>query len=373
MVPFQDIAEKATGLGFELIGAAPVEPIGGGWMAPHVERYESWIQNGDHASMQWMASRLEERVMPKRLLPDVCSALVLWMQHKTPTPPRPRRRTGRVAAYAWGRDYHNVLRKQVRKLDRWLFEVNPQYRRYVSIDTGAIMERAFGERASVGWIGRSTMLIHPSYGTFGSLAVLFVNFDVEWAPKAHPFRCGTCTDCIELCPTGALSDGRLDARKCISYWTIEHRGLIPRNVRSWLGEWVFGCDVCQDVCPWNSRAPTADADVWKPHHDRAWPELLDWIQTPSDVLEERFIGSPLRRAKGVGLRRNAMIVAANIGATELRDHIESVLLNDPDPVLRATAAWSAITLGSPTAAFHALEDDDEMVRDEVQSEVMASP
>ena len=217
------------------------------------------------------------------------------------------------------------------------------------------------------------MLIHPSYGTFGSLAVLFVNFDVEWAPKAHPFRCGTCTDCIELCPTGALSDGRLDARKCISYWTIEHRGLIPRNVRSWLGEWVFGCDVCQDVCPWNSRAPTADADVWKPHHDRAWPELLDWIQTPSDVLEERFIGSPLRRAKGVGLRRNAMIVAANIGATELRDHIESVLLNDPDPVLRATAAWSAITLGSPTAAFHALEDDDEMVRDEVQSEVMASP
>ena len=123
MVPFQDIAEKATGLGFELIGAAPVEPIGGGWMAPHVERYESWIQNGDHASMQWMASRLEERVMPKRLLPDVCSALVLWMQHKTPTPPRPTSRTGRVAAYAWGRDYHNVLRKQVRKLDRWLFEV----------------------------------------------------------------------------------------------------------------------------------------------------------------------------------------------------------------------------------------------------------
>jgi len=365
MVSFDEIKQQAKTLGFELLGAAPVEAIGGGWMAPHVERYETWVKDEQFASMKWMANRIEERVMPEKLLPDVRSALVFWMHHKTPPPPRPAGDVGRVAAYAWGRDYHNVLRKQLRKLDRWFFQINPDYKRYVSIDTGAVLERAFGERAGVGWIGRSTMLINPSYGTFGSLGVIFVNFEVATAPEAHPFRCGTCRDCIDLCPTGALTDGRLDANKCISYWTIEHRGLIPKNVRAGLGEWVFGCDICQDVCPWNSRAPHADPGVWKPHADRAWPKLGEWINTPSDALEDTLIGSPLRRAKGTGLRRNAMIAAANLRFTTLLPMIEEVLETDDDPVLRATAAWAALTLGSETAAARARSDQDEMVRNEV--------
>ncbi|MBV72053.1 MAG: tRNA epoxyqueuosine(34) reductase QueG [Myxococcales bacterium] len=367
MLKFEDIKTRAAALGFSGVGVAPVEPIGGGWFAPHAERVKSWVEHGEHADMEWIAKRLDERVVPDRLLPGVRSAIILWMNHKTPTPKRPDGQVGRVAAYAWGRDYHNVVRKAFRKLERWMFQESPALRRYVSIDTGAILERAFGERSSVGWIGRSTMLINPELGTFGSLAVMFIDQDFPIDAQTHPFRCGHCVDCITACPTGALTEGRLDARKCISYWTIEHRGLIPVEMRSQLGDWVFGCDICQDVCPWNNKAPRADPEIWKPKSDHAWPDLVDWLKTPADELNDRFLGSPLRRAGGQGLRRNALIVLANTKTVSALDLIESVAVNDPDPVIRATAVWAAHSMGSIKVLAAARGDGDPMVRAEVRT------
>ncbi len=305
------LAEAATRAGFEVVGVAPVEPAGGGWLAPHAARLRDWLDEGADASMSWIAERLEERVVPEALLPGARSAVALFLPHRTPDIPRPPGAVGRVARYAWGRDYHNVARKGLRKIRRWLLTHHPTVGTYLSVDTGPVLERAWAERAGVGWIGRSTMLIHPRLGTFGSLAVLFVDVELPAASAPHPFRCGTCTACVDACPTGAISaDGRVDARRCISYWTIEHRGPIPEEVQPLLGDWVFGCDVCQDVCPWNNDAPRAPSERWQPRPERAWPDLRAWARGEVGDLA----GSPLQRAGVESLQRNARIALRNLVA-----------------------------------------------------------
>lgn len=366
MFDMDSLREYTQTLGFEVLGCAPVEPLGHGWFAPHVARFETWLAEGRHGEMAYMAARAGERVVPEQLLPGVRSAIVLWLPHRTPVQPRPPHGLGRVAAYAWGRDYHNVARKALRKLRRWFAEHAPTGQVYACVDTGPVLERAFGERAGVGWIGRSTMLIHQRFGTFGSLAVIFTTLDLPTADAAHPNRCGTCTDCVDLCPTGALDAGGLDARKCISYWTIEHRGIIPREIRTGLGEWVFGCDICQDVCPWNHRAPRADPALWRPKPEHAWPDLVSWLNMSADALEETLIGSPMRRARGQGLRRNALIVLANTGYRAALPEIERLVVEDPDPVIRATATWAARTLGSERIVALAAADADPRVRAEAE-------
>jgi len=317
--------------------------------------------------MEYMAARAGERAVPNSLLPGVRSAIVLWLPHRTPDIPRPAHGLGRVAAYAWGRDYHNVARKALRKLRRWFGEHAPAGEVYACVDTGPVLERAFGERAGVGWIGRSTMLIHQRFGTYGSLAVIFTTLEIPTADSPHPNRCGTCNDCVEQCPTGALDSGGLDARKCISYWTIEHRGVIPVEMRRAIGDWVFGCDICQEVCPWNDRAPRADPALWRPNPTHVWPDLVSWLRMSAEALEERLIGSPMRRARGQGLRRNALIVLANTGHTDALPEIERLAAKDPDPVIRATAFWAASILGSKKVGSLCIDDLDPLVRAEVES------
>ncbi len=344
-IDFDALRAFSVQAGFELVGVAPVEPVGLGWYAPHAAALKTWLAEGRNADMAWLAERAEERLVPRHVMPEVRSALVFWLPHRPPPPPRPEGARGRVAAYAWGRDYHNVARKSLRKVLRWLIARRPEVRTYMSIDTGAILERAFAERAGVGWIGKSSMLIHPKLGSYGSLAVMFTDepFEASTPTDAHPDRCGTCDACMRECPTGAIvAPGVVDARRCISYWTIEHRGSIPVEVRPSLGDHVFGCDVCQDVCPWNRDAPAASAERWRPMN--AWPDLGEWIRSPSDTLDATLEGSPLRRARGEGLRRNALIVAANVGARGLVDDIRRVADDDPDPVLRETALWALQTL-----------------------------
>ncbi len=366
MIELDSLAQYAGTLGFQVLGSAPVEPLGHGWFAPHVARFQAWLADGRQGAMEYMAARAGERAVPERLLPGVRSAIVLWLPHRTPDIPRPAHGLGRVAAYAWGRDYHNVARKALRKLRRWFGENAPEGQVYACVDTGPVLERAFGERAGVGWIGRSTMLIHQKLGTFGSLAVIFTTLDLPTAAAAHPHRCGTCNDCVDQCPTGALDASGLDARKCISYWTIEHRGIIPIEVRPSLGDWVFGCDICQDVCPWNHRAPRAEPTLWRPNPAHAWPNLTAWLEMSAEALEEALIGSPMRRARGQGLRRNALIVLANTGHRDALPVIERLAVEDPDPVIRATATWAAKTLGSRRVIPLAAADPDQRVRAEVQ-------
>ena len=364
MIAWDTFSGHAQALGFTVVGCAPVEDLGHGWFAPHVDRFRAWLDADRHGDMAYMAERAGERCVPSQLVPGVRSAIVLWLPHRTPAITRPPHGLGRVAAYAWGRDYHNIARKALRKLRRWFGEHAPKAQVYACVDTGPVLERAFGERAGVGWIGRSTMLIHQRLGTFGSLAVVFTDLELPTAAEPHPYRCGTCTRCVDQCPTGALDDDGLDSRKCISYWTIEHRGLIPTEVRPTLGDWVFGCDICQDVCPWNDRAPRADPRLWRPNADRVWPDLVAWLRMSSAALEEALIGSPMRRARGQGLRRNALIVLANVGHTAALPEVERVAEFDPDPVLRATAIWAAQALGSERAGEIAAQDLDPRVRAE---------
>ena len=343
MITSSDLRTASATFGFELVGVAPIEPMGGGWYAPHAERLRAWIKAGHHADMEWIVERVEARLVPQTLMPEARRAIVLWLPSRTAPFERPPGVVGQVASYAWGRDYHNVGRKAVRKMLRWLREAVPGIRTYVSVDTGAILERAFGERAGVGWIGKSMMLINPKLGTYGSLAVIFVDAELEVEVDSHPFRCGTCTDCVDACPTGAITADGVDSRRCISYWTIEHRGVIPVEIRPLLGNWVFGCDVCQDVCPWNRKVAPADPGIWRPHADRAWPDLAKWVATPSAELYARLEGSPLRRARGEGLRRNALICLANGRHTSALPVVEAATC-DPDPTVRATAIWAAQVL-----------------------------
>lgn len=363
------LTAQVEALGFALVGIAPVEPAGHGWYAPHAERLQAWIAAGHHADMAWMAERAAERVAPGLLVPDARSAIALWMDHRCPTPERPAGATGRVAAYAWGRDYHNIARKALKKLRRWCLERWPGVQSYACVDTGPVLERAFAERAGVGWIGKSTMLIHPRRGTFGTLAVLFVDVDLP-AGEPHPFRCGTCTACIDDCPTDAIGPDGVDARKCIAYWTIEHRGVVPAELRPQFGEWVFGCDICQDVCPWNSpadrNAVRADPARWQPKAAHAWPDLVDWITTPEADLKARLVGSPLQRPGVGGLRRNALIAVANGRHQAARPAVRQAM-RDPDPVVRATAVWAGRVLGDPQATVVGAADPDPRVRAEVET------
>lgn len=367
MIDLDTLQRAAQSAGFEVAGVAPVEPLGHGWYAPHVERLHTWIAEGMHADMEWIRERLHERVVPGALLPNVRSALVLFAPNATEPIADPGGARGRVSRYAWGRDYHNVIRKGLKRMRRWLSDQYPGVNTYACVDTGPVLERSWFQRAHVGWIGRSKMLIHPRLGTFGSLAVLFCDVELTPAEADHPFRCGTCTACIDECPTQAIGPNGVDARRCISFWTIEFRGLIPVPVRPVLGDWIFGCDICQDVCPWNNKAPYADPKIWQPQPDHAWPGLPEWIATDSDTLHARLHGSPLLRAGGGQLRRNAMIAAANLKAAEAIPAMWGVLRYDPDPILRATAAWSLRVLGEAQAADAARRDFDPMVQAEAHS------
>jgi len=321
-------------------------PHSEGWLTRHTERLKAWVDEGAHAELDWMTSQLDKRCDPQLLLPGARSALILWLGHRFEPPPRPPLITGRVAAYAWGRDYHNILRRVLRQLAKLAESLDPEARAHGSVDTSPVLERAFAERAHVGWIGRSTMLIHPRRGTYGSLAVFLTSLELPSAPEAHPERCGTCRDCFKVCPTGALSERGLDARRCISYWTIEHRGVIPRALRPMIGDWVFGCDLCQEVCPWNRRAPyegEAARALWEPRADRAWPELCRWLEMSDEALNESLLGSPLRRAFPAGLKRNALIVIANQGAHEALPLVERQL-DHPDLGVKTAALWALVTL-----------------------------
>lgn len=343
------IVAEAKRLGFELVGVTTPDP------PPHLDVYEDWLAKDHHGTMDWMARERGQRARhdPRQLLPECQSILVLGMRYQprdgSPADPE---HPAQVSMYAVGDDYHEVIPERLEALmervESWLGEPVP-HRIYT--DTGPILERELAQRAGLGWIGKNTCLIHPQHGSYFFLAEVLLGLELEPDRPITTDHCGTCTRCLEACPTDCiLPDRTLDARRCISYLTIELRESIPEDLRSKMGQWIFGCDICQQVCPWNERfaAPTEEpAYQSRSIFPNAQPQ--DFLELDRETYQETLRKSPLKRAKRRGLARNAAVAAGNRQDPAAVPALRRTLLEDPEPLPRAHAAWALAQIATEPA------------------------
>lgn len=344
---FKDLLkEYAQRLGFLLVGVTTPDP------PPHLHAYERWLVKGYHGQMDYLATERARacRANPRLLLPECRSILVLAVPYPDPRsapPPSEPHPHGRVAAYAWGDDYHLVLPPRLSQIVTFIESQvgHPVPNRWYT-DTGPLLERDLAQRAGLGWIGKNTCLIHPRYGSLFLLAEILLGVEMEPDSPFAADHCGTCTRCIQACPTGCiLPDRTLDARRCISYLTIENKGEIPPDLRPLMGDWVFGCDICQQVCPWNRFAPPADPDLTA-RPDQARPALLVDLRLTAAEFNAKFKGTPIQRAKRRGYLRNLVIALGNSQVEVGRSALEAAC-NDPEPIVRQHALETLASLQSP--------------------------
>ncbi len=346
------LADLAKAHGFKTVRFATVGPT------PRAEVLHAWLAANHHGDMRWMGEQLDVRDDPRVRMPEVLTAMVLAVEHAHVRPPDPGGRTGMVARYAWGRDYHNLVGKRLDKLRASLRAMG--VRNWGGVDTAPILERAWAAEAGLGFNGKNGVQILPARTSWMFLAVVFVDVAIE--PDA-PLRdhCGKCERCLVACPTQAFTGPHLlDARRCLAYWTIEAQGLPPLALREGFGRWVFGCDVCQEVCPHNAAPPDPEEADLMPRH--AWLDLDEVIAAPDEALMTRFTGTPLRRPKAHGLKRNALIALGNLGDEGGVDSAR-VALQHPHEVVRGAAVWALARLGAPVP-----KDDPS---DTVRAEIMA--
>jgi epoxyqueuosine reductase len=328
------IRQRALELGFARVGVCPAHPPADG------ERLRGWIEGGRHGSMRWMERTLPERLDPRHLLPGARSVLVAALSYAPPAPaaeppPPSTPLCGRVSIYARGRDYHRVLIRRLEALRRELEQRHPGCGTRVCVDSSPLLERYWAQASGVGWIGKNTNLIVQGLGSYVFLGALLCELDLGSETPGID-RCGSCRRCLDACPTGAF-DGphQLDSRRCISYLTIEHRGEIEPALAEQMGGWVFGCDDCQTVCPWNRFAVPAGVAEFddRPIERLPLAELSELDEPQFDALTR---GRGLRRAGRGGLRRNALIALGNSGDPRARAPLIRAL-SDPDPALRRQA------------------------------------
>ncbi len=342
VVSAQAVQARAVELGFNLVGITRAEP------SPRLNAYLRWIDLNMHGTMGYMAR--EDRQARRRdlnvILPRVQSLVMVGLDYHALNMPDvllndPSR--GRIAAYAWGFDYHDVMTPRLEALAAWLREASGQNIAHrVYVDTGAILERSHAQQAGLGFVGKNTMLIHPRRGSYFFLGEILT--DLVFGAYDQPRRetmCGSCTRCQAACPTNAFPRPYvLDARRCISYLTIENKGWIDRELRPLMGNWIFGCDMCQDVCPFNRFAlPTREATFLPTDVDRAAPPLLDLLHINESGFQARFAGSPIARIKRDRLVRNACVAAGNWGSDEAVPALLD-LLRDLSPLVRGHAVWA---------------------------------
>ncbi len=350
----QALKQKARQLGFTLAGITnPEQP-------EHFDVFQRWLDSGRQAQMAYLADKtaIERRADPKRILPECRSILVLGIPYSNPSLPAPElfdvngSPHGQVAAYAWGADYHLILPERLQALVDFLeAEVGHPIPNRWYTDTGPILERDLAMRAGLGWIGKNTCLINPKSGSYFLLAEILLGLDL---PSDKPFtsdHCGSCTRCIDACPTACiLPDRTLDSGRCISYLTIENKAEIPAELRPLMGNWVFGCDICQTVCPWNMRfAPENGDPAFAPRPGISNPSLADELQLTSQEFNRKFKDSPVKRAKRRGYLRNAAVAAANAGQMILLPVLKS-LVNDDEALIRDQAEWAIKQLEETSCA-----------------------
>lgn len=341
------ITQAATEAGFELSGVAAVENFA------ELEYFPRWIAEGHAGEMKYLEARDEQgrlkRASLEHAAPWARSVVVCAINYNTSHPYSTQaaqgedaKQRGWISRYAWGQqDYHDSVMPRLRKVEAALHRAAApaglQTRCYV--DTGPIVERVVAKYAGVGWIGKNTCTINQKMGSWIFLGVILTSLEVEPGVPA-PDRCGTCTRCIDACPTDALiAPYHLDSNKCIAYLTIEKRGAIAEELRMGMGRHVFGCDICQDVCPWNRKALATMAEEFQPRAGMVNPELGRLAEMSEEEFRSAFRGSPVRRAKRSGLRRNAVIAMGNSGEREFLPVLEK-LCRDEDEVVRESAKWA---------------------------------
>lgn len=290
--------------GFDLCGiaeAGPTDPDG---------RLGRWLAAGFHADMHWLARSRAVREDVREKLPGAESVVVVGRNYYSERPAKGPG-TGRVARYAWGRDYHRVLRKPLRRVARRLDAVEPEARSYCCVDSGPVLERSWAARAGIGAVGKNSLILNREFGSWFFLGVIVTTVRLE-PDRPMEDLCGTCTACLDACPTQAIVAPQVvDSNRCISYQTIENRGEVPQAIAERSGDWVFGCDVCQEVCPWNRfRKVTNEADFY-PRRDHSNPKLSVLREMSNEAFAREFEGTPILRAKAPGMRRNAMIAERN--------------------------------------------------------------
>ena len=326
-----ELAALATTLGFELCRIARCQP------PPHAAEFRAWLDEGRAGDMTWLARNADRRTDPQEVLPGARSVVVLAVNYFQRGESSVPRSMGRIARYAWGDDYHEVIEKKLRVLDEWLTARGGRQRCYV--DTGPVLERDFAALAGAGWHGKSTMLIHPQLGTWFFLAEILTTLDLE-ADAPLPDRCGRCTRCIDACPTAAITaPHQLDARRCISYLTIEHKGAIPEELRPLMGDRIYGCDDCLEACPWNRFAQAGRETAFAARefvHD--WT-LRDFLALDDAGFRALFQKSPIKRIKRRGFLRNVCVALGNVGTADDLPALE-VAARDPEPLIAEHAAWA---------------------------------
>jgi epoxyqueuosine reductase len=331
------VKEAARRAGFHEVGIARATPLDPGPL-------DRVLAEGWEADMAWLRTQRAERLDPGRLLPGARSVVALALSCRAAEAPPPAPDQGAVARYARGRDYHAVVKRKLRALVAALAARDPEARCFPSCDVAPTMEKAWAERAGLGWVGKNGCLITPRHGSWVLLATLLVDRELE--PDApHPERCGSCEACLPACPTAAIpAPGFVDAGRCLSFWTIERRGPIPPEVAGRLAGWVFGCDDCQAACPWNAAVPPDADPELLPRDGQAALDLEALLALDQAGYARRFHGTALARARLDGLVRNAVLLAGATGEVRWRPLV-APLLGSPHEGVRAAAEWALARLG----------------------------
>ena len=335
----QLIKAQAYGLGFDLVGITALGPSG---TSDHFDR---WLESGYAGDMDYLARGTEKRKDTRLPFPGTTSAVVVALNYGGTAP------SGPIARYARGDDYHEIMWSMLDSLKQWIGErLGHDVHGKSYVDTGPVLERELARRAGLGWFGKNTNLIHPELGSFFFIGSLFLDLDLEADAPFEADRCGTCTRCLDACPTGAIVEPRVvDAARCISYLTIETKGGIPIELRDGIGDLVYGCDICQDVCPWNvSFARDLRHEELRPR-DHLAGDSRSIARAMLAMTEEEFRAafrrSPMKRAKMRGLKRNAAVALGNAGTAEDLDVLHHAM-NDAEPLVRDHAEWAIARINS---------------------------
>ena len=352
-----ELKTEALRLGFNLVGVTSADP------PKTFPAYVRWLEQDRHGTMHYLEVEraVERRANPSNILPEVRSLIVVGMRYsnsKALSMAASDNLTGRVASYAWGKDYHDLIQSRLNLLVEFLNNRSHQsVASKVYTDTGPILERDFAVRAGLGWQGKNTCLIEPGSGSYYLLGEILTSLALEPDDPYPSDRCGTCRRCIEACPTECiLADRTIDARRCISYLTIENKGVIPLELRPKLGNWVFGCDICQQVCPWNQRFASPAGDPrFASRLDLAGPGLLAALRLSQDEFSQQFgkqvsgFPSPLKRARRRGFLRNVAVALGNIHDPAAIPALAQALSGEAEPLVRSHAAWALGQIGGATA------------------------